>query len=304
MAIKKTYYRRAGNKRKRTYRKGRRLGKFSRGNRRSGGYYRFLGRGRNGGGLRLEKKYLDTVFANDNCIRMTTSNPGSAFFGAPGANNAFRGDNNDDWYLHVGQRDVVDGASADQWQGLCRPYQGPGPSQRIGRKVCLKSILMRIKLQEVHNAPPDTPTSGGVRMILFIDTQANGALPKQEDLFSPTLIGVATQSGVNAGGVGNEQNCSNLENSQRFRILMDKTIQINSATINVSDIDTNWIGFHRQQKVKLWSKYMKLPNIEIEMAGAESNYVNCKSNALHWCVKPFGAPIFISGRFRVRYTDV
>lgn len=219
--------------------------------------------------------------------------------GGPGANIFFDGNAtpNPDWYLHFGA------AAPGNAMGLCRPSQGAGASQRIGRKVCLKSLFMRWRIKEAKNDSTD-PMGSGIRLVIFLDTQSNGALPIASDLFQTT--GYGSLSAVRTGGVHSAQFINNIENSQRFRILYDKIVMINSpsvATYNAAGPEVAQ-GMYRQSKEKMWSKYLRLKNIEIEMAGDTSNPNLCKSNALHCAVTPIGGPIYITGVFRTRFTDV
>lgn len=277
-----------------SYGKGRRTrktytrpGKFARGNRRSSGLYRLSTKsiGRKRGGVRPELKYFNNTFANDTCVQMNAAlDPG------PGPNNSFNG--NDDpnkWYILA-----TEGS-------LCRIKQGAGPDERIGRKVCLKSLFMRWRLKEGTNDQTD-PMGGGARILILLDTQSNGTLPTAEDVFQTS--GYKTTSNIKTGGVQNAQYLMNISNSQRFRVLYDKHILINSPSLATYSTAPAAAGMHRAFKEKYWSKYIKLPSIDIEMGNTGQEVGICKSNQIHCCVCPSGGPIFITGVFRVRFTDV
>jgi len=91
--------------------------------------------------------------------------------------------------------------------------QGDGQSERVGRKITIKSVQMRVTVT------PTLATFTGVdcvRLALVQDTQANGA--------------AATYSGV--GGVleaDQQVAFRNIDNSARFRILKDWVLPINST---------------------------------------------------------------------------
>lgn len=101
----------------------------------------------------------------------------------------------------TGTLDLINGLTA-----------GTGFQNRIGRQVSLKSVYMRYKL--ALNVPDITAGSlvdrtsppQLCRMILFVDSQPNGAAPATTDL----LVAATTTSQLN------------LNNRDRFTILVDK----------------------------------------------------------------------------------
>ena len=142
--------------------------------------------------------------------------------------------------------------------------------------------------------------------MVLLDTQTNGVLPNIADVLD-TSPNDASASGLNTGGIAPSLFNMSIENSQRFKVLLDKTVMISSpsgANFNVAGPPVAATGMFRQNKDRYWSKYMKLPNIEIEMAGDSSNPNACKSNSIHILVYPVGGPTYISGCFRTRFTDV
>lgn len=299
MAIKKRYYaRRTGRKRRGLTSRTRRTSKFSSGNKRSGGLYRLSSRGlRRRAGVNPELKYLNSGFANDNCC---TADGAGTVDNIPGANQPFKASDNR-WYCNIGSTTL---ANPNGWVGICRPSQGPGASQRIGRKVCLKSLQMRWRFREGIDDNTDS-LGAGARVIVLLDTQTNGTLPKIDDVLDISG-GAGSASNSNTGGINGAQLNMSIENSQRFRALLDKHILISSpsgANFNTANPPVG-SGMFRQNKERYWAKWMKLPNIEIEMGGDNSNPTICKSNSIHVLVYPTGGPTFISGNFRTRFTDV
>lgn len=301
MAFKKRYYRRIGRKRRRTSRYGRRSSKYSGGNRRTGGLYRLAGKSRGQRRkLRGELKYLNWVFSNDNC---TEFNGGTAALNGPGQDGEFNGFSGNNWFLVASQTPLAGGPAPDNWVGLCRPAQGAGAQNRIGRKITLTSVTFRMKMQESADVVQNINQGGGARLILFIDTQANGTYPSTSTFFDATVT-ANSGSALASGGIGAEQLLNNIENTQRFKILMDKEIYINSSSVQAFDGVGNLNGGLIQGKTKYYKKYIKLPNIEIEMGGSTSNPNLCKSNALHLAVRPIGAKTFINIVGRTRFSDM
>lgn len=85
--------------------------------------------------------------------------------------------------------------------------QGTGRSERIGRKVHFKSLLMRFNIST-------TATIGSYRLLVVYDKQANGAVPAITDI----LVSTAALAPMN------------LNNADRFVILFD-------CLINIQDIN-------------------------------------------------------------------
>lgn len=81
--------------------------------------------------------------------------------------------------------------------------EGTSVSQRIGRKVCIKSVQIRGSLW-MNNG---SPIAAGARLMLVWDKQANGVLATV-----PEII----------GAVGDPYAFMNLDNRERFVVLMDK----------------------------------------------------------------------------------
>ncbi len=95
--------------------------------------------------------------------------------------------------------------------GLTSPIvQGTDTGQRTGLKVVLKK--MSVYFQATINA---SATSDRVRFIVFADTENQNALPNVTDV----LASASVASFLN---IANEQ-------SNRFKILCDKVIQLNTA---------------------------------------------------------------------------
>lgn len=87
---------------------------------------------------------------------------------------------------------------------------GTGATQRVGRKIVLKSIHMRgaVVLPDGINALSNASTT--VRVIMYWDKQANKA--------TATVTGILTSA--------DEKSFNNMENSQRFRILKDYYFEV------------------------------------------------------------------------------
>lgn len=91
--------------------------------------------------------------------------------------------------------------------------QGTGDSERIGREMKIKGLFIRGQFE--LNSSTSITSSVKMRMIIYLDKQANGAAALAGDILDTGVI----VAGVNA--------FRNLDNGKRFKILKDKRVQIN-----------------------------------------------------------------------------
>lgn len=120
--------------------------------------------------------------------------------------------------------------------------QGIAENQRIGRKIVIRSIAMRwfynLQFQQ------DQPDIGGgdtLRIIVFLDKQANGAAASVSGILEATQI----------------ESYRNLANKNRFDILMDRKFTLNRK-IAVTD-GTNTSTTPLLQKFTQWYKRCEIP---------------------------------------------
>lgn len=119
--------------------------------------------------------------------------------------------------------------------------QGTTESQRIGRKVVIKSINWRYRLF-LPATTSSASTSDIVRMIVFIDKQANGAAAGVTDLLESADF----------------QSFNQLANKSRFTVLHDKTFNLESRS-GAGDGTTNTYG-----EMAISSSFFKKCSIPIE----------------------------------------
>lgn len=98
--------------------------------------------------------------------------------------------------------------------------QGSDFNQRIGRRISIRSWYIR---GYITNGT--TPVSQPVRLMIVLDKQPNGAAATSQDVLRSAATVVADTDTPN-----------NLDNRERFRVLMDKvtTIQTNGGTTSGS----------------------------------------------------------------------
>jgi len=118
----------------------------------------------------------------------------------------------DDVFDSTGE--VLEGAAPE---GLNLIPQGTGESERIGKRVTIKSIYI-IATVGVQTGTASSVGNGNVCLTLIQDTQANGAYPAYTDIFE-------TSTGANT--------FLNLNNSQRFKTLKRWILPINCNTVSL-----------------------------------------------------------------------
>lgn len=90
---------------------------------------------------------------------------------------------------------------------------GTGKSERVGRKILMKSLELRIKFQKGTN-------SNNIRMLIVYDKQANQTLPTCADVVNVTTSAL------------DPYQAKNLDNAERFVILKDVNIDFaNSGSV-------------------------------------------------------------------------
>lgn len=95
---------------------------------------------------------------------------------------------------------------------LNMPIEGPSACNRIGRRINMKSIMLRIMFGWV-GTPQATTVQEFYRIALVYDAQANGTAPAVSDVFASNLV---------AGSVANSPwSPVNLNNRDRFLVLKE-----------------------------------------------------------------------------------
>lgn len=89
---------------------------------------------------------------------------------------------------------------------------GTDYNTRIGRKIMMRSLLLRFALSPISTT--SAPIGDTVRVIVFYDTQTNGVLPTIAQLLQN----------------GQVDDPLNLDNRDRFRVIMDKYIAMPAVT--------------------------------------------------------------------------
>lgn len=130
---------------------------------------------------------------------------------------------------------------------------------RIGNKISMKSLELRGYIAQTANA--GTGVAEYIRIVILYDAQANGAYPTWADIFT-SYAGDGTTTSTSVDFL-------NINNRERFKILMDDTIcvtnnantALTNATAGFADYTKNEVNIHR---------YIRLKNMVCNYKGSTS----------------------------------
>ncbi len=180
--------------------------------------------------------------------------------------------------------DGVVAASMNVQTALLVIAEGNGESQRVGRKVTVKRIGWRYEVLLPTTATA-ADTSDVVRVVLVLDKQANGALPVATDVFEDD----------------DYQSFNNLANSQRFRILMDKSYSI-ATPAGSGRGTTDTLSYGDNVITAQWHKTCNIP-IEYDNSATTGVITSIRSNNIFAVVGSKSGVAGFRSKLRIRYTD-
>lgn len=161
--------------------------------------------------------------------------------------------------------------------------QGADAFERIGLKATIVSIHFRFLQFCLSNNVIDA-TGDAHRIIVYLDRQANGAAATPAQILeAPVSI----------------SSFNNLENSNRFHILMDKTSSFGSMAGGISAAQATNPTF----KVLKWNKRCRIP---IRFGGATGALTEIQSNNIGVLIVSANAATSCNIRYtaRIRFTDM
>lgn len=152
---------------------------------------------------------------------------------------------------------------------------GTGESQRVGRKVTLKSFHARI----VSNLIPSGSSSSddGIRIIVYWDKQCNGATAAVTDILE----------------TANYKSFNNLSNKNRFMVLADKVVDISATAADSAFFGQR--GVTSNMNIKC--------NLPVEFSSTTGAIAEIRSNNIGLMAITDNGLINISYTLRVRYQD-
>ena len=162
--------------------------------------------------------------------------------------------------------------------------QGNGRSARIGQKITVVGLELRIRL--VH-APPNGGTGEAniIRFQIWLDTQANGTQAVIDD-FLELVTGAAVLLPANK------------TNEDRFQLLGEKTVELHTNAAHGAPA-ARW-----GQAMKYIKWYMKLPSIPIHYSSTLGSITEVRSNNIFIAYQASSVGnTTIEAAYRTHYTD-
>jgi len=181
--------------------------------------------------------------------------------------------------------------------------QGTEANQRIGRKVVVKYIGLKGRIQFTSDLV--TPGSGCVRIriIVYLDKQANGAKALVGDILADNPLGGGSET-------FRVDSFRSLENINRFTVLSDKTHYLQIPSIQFNTVGGVGSADPTEERIVKPMKNVKInlggKSIPIEFSGMNGTIGDVRSNNI--------GIVFISdtvgtnraqfvGTTRIRYSD-
>lgn len=160
--------------------------------------------------------------------------------------------------------------------------QGVTESTRVGRKCVIRGINWRGEVF-LPVTTVTSETSDVVRLIMFLDKQANGATAAVTDLLE----------------TADYQSFNNLSNKNRFTVLYDKMVAINSIAGggDVGGANSNWGAVNRT-----FSFYKKC-SIPIEFSSTTGAITEIRSNNLGILYIGKNGLAGVASKIRLRFSD-
>lgn len=141
---------------------------------------------------------------------------------------------------------------------------GSDYSQRLGRKVTIKSIYLLLNVHYVDGAAQDAPQGHTCRMWIVLDTQANGTTPTFNSMFA------------SATSVSTTMN--NLDQRMRFKILKDMRFTLPPYDGTGATAFAKTLGTFTGSKVFKIFKKVRIPVIYNATGGSIGSI---STNAIH-----------------------
>jgi len=160
---------------------------------------------------------------------------------------------------------------------------GTGPSERIGRKITIKSIHLKGEAYMFSSSATslDEAASTIVRIFIVQDTQCNGSSALATDIWTTAKP---------------SQNQINMENSSRFRVLKKIVLVLKSPFWDAAALKSGAVTMP-------FEHYMKC-DIPLEYSGTTGVVSELRSNHVQvWVSSSENAFTSVIGSSRIRYSD-
>lgn len=155
--------------------------------------------------------------------------------------------------------------------------EGTGENERIGRHIMVRSLDLHITLN--LDSAAITTQNDAVRLIAYIDMQANGVVATVAEILSSTAI----------------NSFRNLFQSGRFKVIYDKTFHFNPGISgDGTTIDTAPI-------VRQIRAHLPI-NMKVDYEGATNGLTEVCCANIGMMAIAWGGKVDLSGIGRIRYT--
>lgn len=160
--------------------------------------------------------------------------------------------------------------------------QGTDFNQRIGRQSTMKSIIFNGNVFNLSTASLNAFNGGYTRLVIIYDSQPNAALPSGTDIFAT-----------------NDPNSPmNLNNRDRFQVLMDVRKQVSAFLMSATPALTAGTPGNAYFK-----KYRKC-NKETVFSGTLGTIANISTGAIYLAYITDAAVAAFDYYIRIRFTDM
>ncbi len=162
--------------------------------------------------------------------------------------------------------------------------QGVTEATRVGRKCTIRSINVRFQLRlPAIDGTGTAPLGDTVRVILYLDKQANGATAASTDILEAASF----------------QSFNNLANSGRFRTLMDRTYNMNypGGSGAGGAADNDW------PSIRVDDTFFKKCSIPLEFSSTTGALTEIRSNNLGLLLCSDSGTAGYESKWRLRFSD-
>ena len=158
--------------------------------------------------------------------------------------------------------------------------QGVTESQRIGRKCTIRMINWRFQITK-SAATASSATTDIVRVVLYLDKQANGATAAITDILETDDF----------------QSFNQLSNKSRFRTLMDRVYDMNNSSGGGDGTTEDYGGY------TLNDSFYKKVNIPIEFDATSGLMATIRSNNIGVLILSQAGRCTFESKMRLRFSD-
>lgn len=181
------------------------------------------------------------------------------------------------------------GSLKDPATKLClnSPGSGAGESERVGRRILMTHLQIRGRVQMISGELQTNPPVGGpLRVVVFMDKQANKAVPVETDFFD-------------VPGVGAEMHAMhNLSFKDRFQTMKDYTFDLEYK--NMTKIVNDAYDYSNVSQPFIWN--FNLAQVAL-FQGTGATIASIVTNAIHIMALSVSSKGKIEYNARLRYLN-